>query len=176
MLFSSPPLTSPKVSLLRAFSGSAWGIVGELGGPVRSAIGSGIFSRVSSHWRKIVFGTLIASSMFAAHAFDLQGHRGARGLLPENTLAGFDRTLDIGVTTQVYNAGSHIPGYSTVSYPRRAQEVQTWAGFVVTGNVAIAKSTVVTRNEPYMAKRLLIKITQPASATANVYKYSIRAK
>ncbi|WP_431777475.1 glycerophosphodiester phosphodiesterase [Ottowia caeni] len=99
MLFSSPPLTSPKVSLLRAFSGSAWGIVGELGGPVRSAIGSGIFSRVSSHWRKIVFGTLIASSMFAAHAFDLQGHRGARGLLPENTLAGFDRTLDIGVTT-----------------------------------------------------------------------------
>lgn len=85
-------------------------------------------------------------------------------------------SLDIGVTTQVYNAGSHIPGYSTVSYPRRAQEVQTWAGFVVTGNVAIAKSTVVTRNEPYMAKRLLIKITQPASATANVYKYSIRAK
>ena len=85
-------------------------------------------------------------------------------------------SLDIGVTTQVYNAGSHIPGYSTVSYPRRAQEVQTWAGFVVTGNVAIAKSTVVTRNDPYMAKRLLIKITQPASATANVYKYSIRAK
>ena len=58
----------------------------------------------------------------------------------------------------------------------QAQEVQTWAGFVVTGNVAIAKSTVVTRNEPYMVKRLLIKITQPASATANVYKYSIRAK
>ena len=85
-------------------------------------------------------------------------------------------SVDIGVTTQVYNAGIHIPGYSTVSYPRRAQEVQTWAGFVVTGNVAIAKSTVVTRNDPYMAKRLLIKITQPASATANVYKYSIRAK
>ena len=50
------------------------------------------------------------------------------------------------------------------------------AGFVVTGNVAVAANTVVTRNEPYMAKRLLIKITQPASATANVYKYSIRAK
>jgi glycerophosphoryl diester phosphodiesterase len=35
----------------------------------------------------------------AAHAFDLQGHRGARGLMPENTLAGFERTLAIGVTT-----------------------------------------------------------------------------
>jgi glycerophosphoryl diester phosphodiesterase len=35
----------------------------------------------------------------AAHAFDLQGHRGARGLAPENTLAGFQRTLDLGVTT-----------------------------------------------------------------------------
>jgi len=29
--------------------------------------------------------------------FDLQGHRGARGLWPENTLAGFTRTLELGV-------------------------------------------------------------------------------
>ena len=35
----------------------------------------------------------------AAHAFDLQGHRGARGLLPENTLPAFERALDLGVTT-----------------------------------------------------------------------------
>lgn len=34
-----------------------------------------------------------------AAAFDLQGHRGARGLAPENTLPGFDRALSIGVTT-----------------------------------------------------------------------------
>ncbi len=32
-------------------------------------------------------------------AFDLQGHRGARGLAPENTLAGFAKALAIGVTT-----------------------------------------------------------------------------
>ncbi len=32
-------------------------------------------------------------------AFDLQGHRGARGLAPENTLVGFSRALVIGVTT-----------------------------------------------------------------------------
>lgn len=32
-------------------------------------------------------------------SFDLQGHRGARGLYPENTLAGFRGALALGVTT-----------------------------------------------------------------------------
>jgi glycerophosphoryl diester phosphodiesterase len=32
-------------------------------------------------------------------AFDLQGHRGARGLLPENTIPAFTKALSIGVTT-----------------------------------------------------------------------------
>ena len=31
--------------------------------------------------------------------FDLQGHRGARGLAPENTIPAFERALAIGVTT-----------------------------------------------------------------------------
>ena len=31
--------------------------------------------------------------------FDVQGHRGARGLRPENTLPGFEVALDLGVTT-----------------------------------------------------------------------------
>jgi glycerophosphoryl diester phosphodiesterase len=31
--------------------------------------------------------------------FDLQGHRGARGLKPENTLASFEIAFDLGVTT-----------------------------------------------------------------------------
>jgi glycerophosphoryl diester phosphodiesterase len=35
----------------------------------------------------------------AADTFDLQGHRGARGLAPENTLEGFARAVEIGVTT-----------------------------------------------------------------------------
>jgi glycerophosphoryl diester phosphodiesterase len=39
------------------------------------------------------------SSIAQPRAFDLQGHRGARGLAPENTLAAFRRALDIGVTT-----------------------------------------------------------------------------
>ena len=32
-------------------------------------------------------------------SFDLQGHRGARGLRPENTLAGFQHALELGVDT-----------------------------------------------------------------------------
>lgn len=40
---------------------------------------------------------LLAGTPLAA--FDLQGHRGARGLAPENTLAGFEKALEIGVTT-----------------------------------------------------------------------------
>src|SRR5437868_7813113 len=31
--------------------------------------------------------------------FDLQGHRGARGLKPENTLPAFEVAFDLGVTT-----------------------------------------------------------------------------
>ena len=37
--------------------------------------------------------------------FDLQGHRGARGLAPENTLAGFATALEIGVTTLELDLG-----------------------------------------------------------------------
>jgi glycerophosphoryl diester phosphodiesterase len=31
--------------------------------------------------------------------FDVQGHRGARGIMPENTIAGMLKALDLGVTT-----------------------------------------------------------------------------
>ncbi len=49
---------------------------------------------------------LLAMSVFAqpAHTtlpptFDLQGHRGCRGLMPENTIPAFLKALDLGVTT-----------------------------------------------------------------------------
>ena len=40
-----------------------------------------------------------AGSAMAAPPFDLEGHRGARGLAPENTLAAFRKAIAIGVTT-----------------------------------------------------------------------------
>jgi glycerophosphoryl diester phosphodiesterase len=41
----------------------------------------------------------LASIALMANAFDLEGHRGARGLAPENTMAAFRKALSIGVTT-----------------------------------------------------------------------------
>ncbi|MBP7558816.1 MAG: glycerophosphodiester phosphodiesterase, partial [Chitinophagaceae bacterium] len=32
-------------------------------------------------------------------AFDIEGHRGCRGLMPENTWPAMKRALDLGVTT-----------------------------------------------------------------------------
>ena len=42
---------------------------------------------------------VFALAALPAQAFDLQGHRGARGLAPENTLPAFQRALDLGVDT-----------------------------------------------------------------------------
>ena len=47
----------------------------------------------------ITLTLLLGLCSTAAHALDLQGHRGARGLAPENTLAGFAKALALGVTT-----------------------------------------------------------------------------
>jgi glycerophosphoryl diester phosphodiesterase len=46
-----------------------------------------------------VLVALLVVAPDASDAFDLQGHRGARGLAPENTLAAFAQALMIGVTT-----------------------------------------------------------------------------
>jgi glycerophosphoryl diester phosphodiesterase len=46
-----------------------------------------------------VVASLVLFASGAGHAFDLQGHRGARGLAPENTLAAFAMALAMGVTT-----------------------------------------------------------------------------
>ena len=42
---------------------------------------------------------LALTTCLPAAAFDLQAHRGGRGLAPENTLAAFDKALDLGVDT-----------------------------------------------------------------------------
>ncbi len=47
--------------------------------------------------RYALFAALFLS--LPAQAFDLQGHRGARGLYPENTLPAFQKALDLGVDT-----------------------------------------------------------------------------
>ena len=48
--------------------------------------------------------------------FDLQGHRGARGLRPENTLAAFRYALGLGVTTLELDCGVTKDGVVVVSH------------------------------------------------------------
>ena len=57
---------------------------------------------------------IIAAS--SAAAFDLQGHRGARGLAPENTLEGFALALSIGVSTLELDLGMSKDGVVVVHH------------------------------------------------------------
>jgi glycerophosphoryl diester phosphodiesterase len=58
----------------------------------------------------------LALAAAPASAFDLQGHRGARGLLPENTLPAFQRALELGVTTLELDVGMTKDGVLVISH------------------------------------------------------------
>ncbi|MFK5978058.1 MAG: glycerophosphodiester phosphodiesterase [Rhizobiaceae bacterium] len=51
-----------------------------------------------------------------ASAFDLQAHRGGRGLMPENTLAAFAHALSLGVNTLELDTGVTKDGVVVVSH------------------------------------------------------------
>lgn len=57
---------------------------------------------------------LLAGSQ--ALAFDLQAHRGGRGLLPENTLAAFERAIQLGVTTLEMDVAITADGVAVISH------------------------------------------------------------
>jgi len=58
----------------------------------------------------------LAMNAAIAHALDIQGHRGARGLAPENTLPAFARALAIGVTTLELDCAITRDGVVVVSH------------------------------------------------------------
>jgi glycerophosphoryl diester phosphodiesterase len=57
--------------------------------------------------------------------FDVQGHRGARGLWPENTLAGFARAIELGVSTLELDCGVTRDGIVVVSHDPRLSAAHT---------------------------------------------------
>lgn len=57
-----------------------------------------------------------AQAPVSGRAFDLQGHRGARGLAPENTLPAFARALSLGVTTLELDVGITRDGVLVISH------------------------------------------------------------
>jgi len=58
-------------------------------------------------------------------AFDLQGHRGARGLYPENSLPGFEAALALGVTTLEMDLAVTRDGVVVVHHDRRLDPART---------------------------------------------------
>jgi glycerophosphoryl diester phosphodiesterase len=66
--------------------------------------------------RILVLALLCLSS--AAHAFDLQAHRGGRGLHPENTLTAFEAAARLGVNTLELDIGITADGVPVVSHDR----------------------------------------------------------
>jgi glycerophosphoryl diester phosphodiesterase len=66
----------------------------------------------------LILLSLLAIAVPAA-AFDLQGHRGARGLAPENTLPAFAAALAVGVATLEFDTGITADGIVIVAHDRR---------------------------------------------------------
>lgn len=78
-------------------------------------------------WRKLAAAGLclvLWGAPAGAFSVDLQGHRGARGLAPENTLPGFERALAIGVHTLELDIGLSADGVVVISHdPRLNPEI-----------------------------------------------------
>jgi glycerophosphoryl diester phosphodiesterase len=68
--------------------------------------------------RHLALILIILMRLTSADAFDLEGHRGARGLAPENTLPAFATALQIGVTTLELDVGVTKDGVVVVSHDR----------------------------------------------------------
>src|SRR5262245_40652262 len=69
-----------------------------------------------------------------SRSFDLEGHRGTRGLRPENTLAAFGKALQIGVTTLELDTGVTRDGVVVVSHERRISPLECqgpWVGSLI---------------------------------------------
>ena len=73
-----------------------------------------------------VFALLLLAALLGSvpagaqpRTFDLEGHRGTRGLAPENTLAAFRRALQIGVTTLETDIAVTKDGVAVLSHDPR---------------------------------------------------------
>ncbi len=66
--------------------------------------------------RRLFVATVLLLVSGTAQSLDLQGHRGARGLMPENTLPAFARALSLGVTTLELDTAVTRDGVIVVSH------------------------------------------------------------
>lgn len=103
----------------------------------------------------VVSLTLCMSNVQGA-TLDLQGHRGARGLAPENTLAAFATALRIGVTTLELDLGMTRDGILVVSHDARLNPdiVRTSAGQWLSGTGPALSSLTLSELKRYDVGRI----------------------
>jgi len=89
--------------------------------------------------RYLLTALIVALSATNLMAFDLQGHRGARGLMPENTLLAFARALSIGVSTLEFDTAVTKDGVVVISHNRGLDKALTRG----TDNQWIKKSILI---------------------------------
>ena len=92
------------------------------------------------------------------------------------TGAVFVTAVDGGVDVPLLSYIEQKPGDGFVEYPLRQYLASVAAGWVVTGDVAIAKSTYTTNYVPYSVRSLEVVVTQALSSVEQKYLYTIKAK
>lgn len=93
-----------------------------------------------------------------AFAFDLQAHRGGRGLMPENTLPAFENALTIGVDTLELDVGVTADGVVVISHDPYLNPliVRDAAGrFLPPGQGPLIKSLTLAQLQTYQLGRIL---------------------
>lgn len=91
-----------------------------------------------------------------AASFDVQGHRGARGLAPENTLAAFRTALNLGVDTLELDTGITRDGHMVVAHDQRlnADIARNAAGEWITAPGPAIRSLTLAELQRYDVGRL----------------------
>jgi glycerophosphoryl diester phosphodiesterase len=82
---------------------------------------------LASRWLPALALALLATVADSALAFDLQAHRGGRGLRPENTLPAFEHALALGVDTLELDIGVTADGVVVISHDAHLNPVITRA-------------------------------------------------
>lgn len=98
---------------------------GRLSGASRFWLAFTLLLAAAGVWSALWPAEHPAAQQAAAQAFDLQGHRGARGLMPENSLPAFEKALAVGVTTLELDTVLSADGVVMVHHDRRLAPERT---------------------------------------------------
>ena len=134
--------------------------------------------------RILVIATLVlVAGCSTTPSFDLQGHRGARGLAPENTLVAFERALAIGVTTLELDTGITKDGVVVITHDPTLNPAITrdaagrWidAPGPAIASLTLARAAKLRRGAPEARHRRTHAISPSSSrSTARASRHSLR--